>query len=389
MENNAQSVDQFELTGWLPRFVDREIEEHYLEHDYTSAARTRLMCYLLGAALTALNPFTAHTMLAHNPELVVYFLWGGMGLDLPVFLLSAWLSTRKTVAVRTASLLLLALLTAVEGQAEFFRILGAFHGADFPSSTSLIGFCIAVLVFGFPLRYGLLTMSVFFVAAKTAEFALLAQTPQNYSAFSMDVVLLVLTIVATVRADTGRREAFSRLVLSEQRAYVDQLTGLSNRWGFKKDAERIVRHAVRERHPITVAVVDLDRFKQLNDSAGHAFGDFVLSQIGRCLGQHVRRPLDVVARMGGEEFALLWYAPREDFSADVGSQVVASVRALAIQRPDGSGTCVTVSAGVATALPKDVKDLDGIMEAADRCLYQAKAAGRDRSHFTVVAADKG
>jgi len=125
-------------------------------------------------------------------------------------------------------------------------------------------------------------------------------------------------------------------------------------------------------------MVDIDRFKKLNDTFGHAVGDHVLREVARAIGDAVRED-DVPARFGGEEFAVLLRNPSPEVAVEVGERVRRAVAALDLRRLGVPG--VSVSVGVAVALsPED--DLDVVIDEADRALYRAKRAGRDR----VVAA---
>ena len=380
-----ESADAFATRGrLLPRFVDPAVEQQFRQNSYQAAARTRVICYLFGAIVALLMPLSAKTTLAQAPELVPVMRFGALALDLPFFLFAAWVSSLQRLPLRYASALQIGLLYLIELHAEVFRLQAARHGAEFPGINSFVGLLIALIVFGLPLRQMLVALVLFFVCAKGVEFALMPLTPSDYMETSADLLFVALMIIAAMRAEASRREAFARLGISEQRAYVDQLTRLPNRWGFQKDADRIVRHAARERHPITIAIVDLDHFKRVNDSAGHAFGDFVLTQVANCLSTQVRRPLDTLGRVGGEEFVLLWYAPREDFSMDVGEQLVAAVRALDIRCAGVAGAVVTISVGVATLVPRRREDLARLTALADECLYEAKAAGRNTARGRVT-----
>ena len=160
--------------------------------------------------------------------------------------------------------------------------------------------------------------------------------------------------------------------LLRRQAYVDELTGLANRHDY-------VRHLAALRHAdpsdrITVALLDLDRFKAVNDTFGHAVGDEVLRTIGRILAGAVRSS-DLAVRLGGDEFALLVGFGGDAFIEGRVNSIVDTVReqdwgALA------PGLVVTASAGLATGPATEV---DRLLQEADRSLYRAKAAGRDRS----------
>ncbi len=385
---DIQLHTEFKLRSWPPRFADENIECQYLEASLESTARTRVICFLLGSLLVLLSPFTAKAMLGETPELIPFFVGGALLVQLPLFLVVIYLSLNKSWSVRFTAPLILALLVVIEIHAEYYRLVSIAHSTEFSSTAAFLGLCLGVLVYGLPVRQVAPTLAVYFVAVKGYEFIQLDHTSQRSTSIAVDFIMVALSIVAGLRLDLTRRQGFMRLALTEQRAYHDSLTGLCNRWGFERDSERIVRHAARERRAVTLAIIAPDHFNQIVDAAGNAVGDSVLSQIGACLNQHVRRPLDTAGRIGADEFALLWYTPRDEFSADIGDRIVASVRALAIQHPSMAGHVVTVSVGVATLVPKGNNDLDRLMRIADEQLYMAKSSGRDTCRaapFNVVS----
>lgn len=155
-----------------------------------------------------------------------------------------------------------------------------------------------------------------------------------------------------------------------QRAYVDELTGLANRHAYTRFLHR-VRQRPEGAGLVAVLMVDVDRFKSVNDGFGHAVGDEVLRRIGALLLLHVR-PTDLVARLGGDEFLVVLDGVGPE-GAD-GGRLVAEVagQSWAELHPD---LVVTVSAGMAVGSPRDVDD---VIRTADRRLYQAKREGRNR-----------
>jgi diguanylate cyclase (GGDEF)-like protein len=171
------------------------------------------------------------------------------------------------------------------------------------------------------------------------------------------------------------RNRLERIRLYRALADTDPLTGVGNRRKSSEAIEQLTRVARRYGQPLSLAELDLDRFKQLNDRYGHAAGDAVLRRLGELL-RRIFRGEDVVARWGGEEFVVAMYGmSRED-----GVQRVAEMLE-ALRREDFSAEgiegSVTFSAGVAL-FPDDGEDLRALYRAADEALYQAKAAGRDR-----------
>ncbi len=185
-----------------------------------------------------------------------------------------------------------------------------------------------------------------------------------------------------VRASIGRPlpglRVRARIVST--RAATDSLTGTPNRRAFQDEARRLAAQASRSCEPLAAVLLDLDHFKDVNDTFGHAAGDLVLKFVGACLKGSVRAG-DFVARLGGEEFALLLPGTGRE-----GALVLAESVRQAIAQLDVPGVerGITASFGVAV-IPDDAGSAEAVVHRADEALYAAKAAGRD----CVVAASGG
>lgn len=155
-------------------------------------------------------------------------------------------------------------------------------------------------------------------------------------------------------------------------ALTDQLTKLHNRHFLIDAAYLAMSEARRHRHPLSLLVVDVDRFKAINDSHGHQMGDAVLTQIAAILRQTTRGE-DIVARFGGEEFVMvLPYCSLDD------AAVKAEHLRAAIERARPSGLLVTVSIGLTSMENAADNTFDGMFKRADAALYRAKSEGRNR-----------
>jgi len=172
------------------------------------------------------------------------------------------------------------------------------------------------------------------------------------------------------------RSANARL---EQLSLSDPLTGLANRRCFDETEDLEFRRAQRAGLPLSLLLCDVDFFKRYNDTYGHAQGDLCLQQVATALQQVVVRPGDLVARIGGEEFAVLLPATDLSGAAAMAERLRQAVTALAIAHAGSEAAgYVTLSIGYA-ALSDATPDFATLMDHADRALYRAKSLGRNRS----------
>ena len=196
-------------------------------------------------------------------------------------------------------------------------------------------------------------------------------------------------LLARVRSAVRVRRLQEQL---EKLAITDELTGLTNRRGFMAHLEEELWRARRFGHPITVLLLDLDHFKRVNDTWGHANGDAVLKAFAQVLESSSRRT-DKVGRMGGEEFAAVLSETDSEGAKFFSEKVRATTESLEIHSGQ-ERIAITVSIGAVTvppppdiqeneqlspaALPAMTELASHFLKAADDCLYQAKDAGRNR-----------
>lgn len=172
------------------------------------------------------------------------------------------------------------------------------------------------------------------------------------------------------------RNRLDRTRLLRAASGIDALTGLANRRQSEPELQMLLDLADRLEQPVSIAMLDLDLFKRVNDNYGHAMGDLVLRRIGSMLRESFRRD-DVVSRWGGEEFLLGLYGMGSEDAIQQISAVLDRLRHEIFSTSSGNATAVTFSAGVAT-YPHDSRTVTGLREAADRALYRAKRHGRGR-----------
>ncbi|HKJ88952.1 MAG TPA: diguanylate cyclase, partial [Gammaproteobacteria bacterium] len=183
-----------------------------------------------------------------------------------------------------------------------------------------------------------------------------------------------------------------RLGKLERAARRDDLTGLPNRRCFMERLEAVISASRRHGFPVSLAFLDLDDFKQVNDRLGHVSGDAVLRAVGELLAENVRRE-DLPARLGGEEMVVLFTHMAPGDALRNAERLRRRIEREGLPGPGGPGSPVTVSIGVAGGAPAR-KDPSGqgpaqqLMEAADRALYAAKGAGKNRVQLARLPAEE-
>ncbi|HTI47781.1 MAG TPA: diguanylate cyclase [Casimicrobiaceae bacterium] len=182
---------------------------------------------------------------------------------------------------------------------------------------------------------------------------------------------------------TGRlREQLdeNRRLQDELRALTitDPLTGLRNRRHFDTVCSAEWERARRAQRPVTVLFIDIDFFKSYNDSHGHGAGDDCIAAVGRAIDQSLQRPADVAARYGGDEFVVLLPDTDLDGALDVARRIEAAIRALGLSHARSRFGRITLSIGVAQQVPEPNHRPQEMLQRADRALYAAKQAGRNR-----------
>jgi diguanylate cyclase (GGDEF)-like protein/PAS domain S-box-containing protein len=162
----------------------------------------------------------------------------------------------------------------------------------------------------------------------------------------------------------------------KKKAYTDYLTEVNNRGYFMELGERELSRALRYQAPLAILMLDIDFFKKINDSHGHKLGDMVLKKLAD-ICKNTLREIDIVGRIGGEEFAILLPETDQPKAAEVAERLRIAIADTKIPMKDGLPIQFTVSIGVACVLSDD-DNMDVLLNRADQALYQAKKTGRNR-----------
>ena len=178
------------------------------------------------------------------------------------------------------------------------------------------------------------------------------------------IVMLLVSVMSQLRY--WRRQA-SR----------DPLTGLGNRMLFDNTLQLEHDAARRSGKPLTLVLIDVDHFKQVNDTYGHRTGDQMLRQLAQTLDGLARRPRDLAVRFGGDEFALILPDTPQESAMRLLEELVTQVRQLRVPAPRNRQARTSISAGLCTRVPDADSAPSQWHQAADEALYEAKKAGRD------------
>ncbi|MBS1767031.1 MAG: diguanylate cyclase [Acidobacteria bacterium] len=181
-------------------------------------------------------------------------------------------------------------------------------------------------------------------------------------------------VVVSFSDITKLKEAEERLKVE---AAQDMLTGLSNRRAFMDKFKAALKIAKRHGDPLSLCVCDLDRFKQVNDTYGHATGDRAIQKLARLLEEEVRGDEDLPARLGGDEFVVLFPRSTAEEAKACMERVRVRLAGEPIQADDGTAVLLGGSFGVAEMEDKTTSESE-LFEDADQALYEAKRSGRGR-----------
>lgn len=232
-----------------------------------------------------------------------------------------------------------------------------------------------------------LPLAIIWLANKGADLDLYPAGLREYvTAVALLIALAAVVLVACGRLNVldkhrrtiegGRQRAHAAALRLREIADTDALTGLSNRRHFLTVAAEKIAPAHTLGTPLSLLMVDIDHFKRINDTHGHAAGDHALRLLAATLKESTRKD-DCAGRLGGEEFALVLPGATPAVAQDIAERICKYVATLAILDREGRRFGFTVSIGLATLGPSDAKPED-LLARADAALYRAKRAGRNR-----------
>ncbi len=204
----------------------------------------------------------------------------------------------------------------------------------------------------------------------------------------LSVLFVTYYVFKSIQKENAKLEIMAKKLKQankklENASYTDSLTGLHNRRYFNFIYERELKRARRDKKYITFMMIDIDFFKQYNDTYGHIAGDHALKIVAQVIKNCFRRPSDFVFRLGGEEFGVLLLDTDEINSARLAKELCKKVKEQAIEHKASLvAGAVTVSVGVVCCIADETLEDETLIRRADEMLYKAKESGRDRYMIT-------
>ena len=291
-----------------------------------------------------------------------------------IFIISLVVKIKKIVELLLcAALSLLCVFFALTGGNEGFAILWVLL---FPPATMLLMRFIYVASFGAFFEVFLIVL--FWTPFNSVVSEYYSQTfmlrfPMLYTAFFALSFLAKYLITKQEIAESNYIKTIEKLSM------IDQLTGIPNRRSFEERINQEWNRAIRSKEPISVLFIDVDKFKNYNDTYGHLQGDKALKAVAGVFSKALQRSVDFAARWGGEEFAVLLSNTNGEQAYKVAEKIRELVADTQVPLDDGQTTSLTISLGINSQTPSLNSSVADFIRCADDALYTAKSDGRNRA----------
>lgn len=244
----------------------------------------------------------------------------------------------------------------------------------------ILGITAVYFVLGLPFRIAFTANIVAVGAYVGIALALAMPGPQLVHYACVLAICSLICVMGAYSLEHARRTAWLEGHMLAEHALHDGLTGICNRRRFDDHLQRVWQQGTRDQRPVSLLFADLDFFKKYNDRYGHQAGDEALKAVAGVLARHARRPLDMAARFGGEEFAVLLYDANREHALRTADEILREVRELGIVHQESvAGGVLTISIGIACVQPENNRSAAGLLQAADQALYAAKDGGRNQA----------
>lgn len=388
ISRHAESASDAPSAAAGPRQVDGlgfepELEREFRQHMRADQRRSTLVCLVtalgiwltfIGLDLSRLENLATIGVGDVSVELAIALRLG----TLAVILRLVWVVRRNRQAHAYHRLTMLA-LALIGVTCAFIANMYKLRGLPQADIAQLVIIAAVFLPVGLTFFQSLGIALLIAVFTTVLGFVMLAPA-QLAEHGRLSVLLFFAVFVSAVGAwlrERAERDQFLLRRMLHSRAMSDALTGIANRRGFEEHVAMVLLQARRDRAPVVFAVLDVDHFKRYNDRYGHQAGDIALTLIARAIDSKLRPPMDMVGRLGGEEFGLLLYDTTPEKAQERLQRVVQAIAELKIEHAASpTAQYITVSMGAA--------GFDGqetaaeLYRRADAALYSGKASGRNR-----------
>lgn len=213
---------------------------------------------------------------------------------------------------------------------------------------------------------------IIFITAKSDEESI----EKAYDLGAADYItkpFLPKELLARVKKELRIQELIEKL---EKLASTDTLTKLYNRRFFYENAIKTIEYAKRQNHALSLIMLDIDHFKNVNDTYGHGAGDEVLQELAQIM-RNLQRKSDIIVRLGGEEFAILLPDTSKEQAFEVAQKLRQTIEKSQVFLSDGNIIHFTVSLGVSSVQTGEETDIEAALSRADKALYRVKESGRN------------
>lgn len=370
--------------------------------------------FLLNAAQTGLATMLTYVLLFMTPMTPkqastamggIYASECGLLVVLTALRFVAWTSKEERRVIGTI-LAFLATYLPIEVGMDYASLHWQLRGGGFADLLWSVPFCLAGgLVLYLPLedegetpllqqgRNRMLVGTMSPLLITTGVFALAASVTVPFPALALTSIFFLLVAQGVGSGVLQRKYLTGQIHLMERErdlrkanaalenlSQIDPLTNIANRRRFDIALDQAARRAVRQKRPIALLIIDLDHFKGVNDVHGHSYGDVCLVSVARAVGQQAKRPYDLLARYGGDEFFLLLPDTGAHGAGLVAERIHEAIAATGLEnRASPLSEHLTVSVGVGVSDSEFTIGAAALVDLADRALYEAKRRGRNQT----------
>jgi len=356
------------------RFPD-VLEQRFLDYARLNSRNARISVAAISFLMYATAPLWSR-LLATPPETAQLMLLIELGFMAPMFAVLGYFLARKPLSPGTEWFLIFALITELVA-IEIVRHISADFAFHIEPSIAVVVPVTALVLARLSFNRSLACVAAYLLTVIGMQQLWPDNDAQRSpTAWVMESMLLGLSLLSVIWSRLTMRRQWAANLLLEIMAYRDALTGLANRRAFEEHYDTMVRALPHSQYgTLLFTLIDLDHFKALNDHYGHDYGDGVLAEVGIALAGLARRPLDMAARIGGEEFALMLFDCNVESAAERAQAIVETIGGLGIAHEASTTGTLTCSAGAVIVHPGEA--LSDAYRRADECLYQVKRRGRN------------